>query len=683
MKLLPWIPIALTAAFFIPGARADVKLPAIISDHMVLEKAAKVSLWGQADPSEEVTVTLNGQTAKATTNPEGKWTAYLNLKDSGPGPFEMTVAGKNKLVISDVVVGEVWVASGQSNMEWVLKNSIGAEAEIVNSTNPLLRQFLVKKNAAAEPTVDAEGAWVSASPETSGGFTAVGYFFAKKLQNELKVPVGLIHTSWGGTPSEAWTSAAAINSVPDLKASSDRQWSVIKGYPEQKKAFIEGLSAWIKENAREDKPVADASIYAGPGISTEGWIPVKLPGLVKAAGLPEAGAIWLRKEVTLAKNGAKVPLSLPIDGYDSVYWNGKLLKQTTFKDFQGLGQVRKYGPYDIPAAEVLEGKNVLAIRLYEPVNPAKFTGDPKIGPVSLAGEWQAKAEYDFPALDAQKIAAAPQPPATAPGPQNVASSLFNGMINPIVPYTISGAIWYQGESNAGRAYQYRTAFPLMISDWRKQWNQGDFPFYFCQLANFMVKKPEPGDSAWAELREAQSMTLKLPKTGQAILIDIGESGDIHPRNKKDAGERLALIALAKDYGKTIPFSGPVYDAMKVENGKVVLAFKNSDGGLVAKPLPETYDVKSQIKETAPLVRNSPNSPLEGFMICGEDKKWVWADAKIEGNSVIVSSEKVPAPVAVRYAWSENPTCNLYNGAGLPASPFRTDDFPATTLANKY
>jgi len=683
MKLPPWTIPALSAALLIPCVRADVKLPAIISNHMVLEKTAKVPVWGMADPGEEVSVTLNGQTVKATADEKGRWATALNLKDSAAGPFEMTIAGKNKLVLSDVVIGEVWVASGQSNMEWGMKNTLNAEQEIAASANPLLRQFLVKKNAAMEPTPEADGAWIAASPETTGSFTAVGYYFGKKLQNELKMPVGLINTSWGGTHSEAWTSEEAIDTLPDLKATADRLKSLVKDYPEKKKAFIEALSRWIKENAREDKPVADASLYAGPGISTEGWIPVNLPGFVKAPGLPEAGAVWLRKEVTLAKTGANVPLSLPIDGYDSVYWNGKLLKQTTFQDFQGLGQVRRYGPYDIPADAVLEGKNVLAIRLYEPVSAAKFTGDPKIGPVSLAGEWQAKAEYDFPALDAQKIAAAPQPPATSPGPQNVASSLFNGMINPILPYAISGAIWYQGESNAGRAFQYRTAFPLMISDWRKQWNQGDFPFYFCQLANFMAKKPEPGDSAWAELREAQSMTLKLPNTGQAVLIDIGESADIHPRNKKDAGERLALIALAKDYGKTIPFSGPVYDSMKVENGRAVLAFKNADGGLVAKPLPQTYDIKSQTKETAPLVRNSPNSPLEGFMICGEDKKWVWADAKIDGNSVIVSSEKVPAPVAVRYAWTENPTCNLYNGAGLPASPFRTDDFPTTTLANKY
>jgi sialate O-acetylesterase len=595
----------------------------------------------------------------------------------------MTVEGKNKLTLADVVVGEVWVAGGQSNMEMVLKSTNDAGKEIAGSANPLLRQFLVKKAATPVSQDDTEGKWIAAGPETAAQFTAVGYYFGKMLQKELSVPVGIINDNWGGTPSEAWTSVSAIDSVPDLKAARERIWAAIKEYPGKRKAFVDGLGAWIKENAREDKPVADASAYAGEDVSTEGWVAVSLPGLVTAEGLPKAGAVWLRREVNVpSKSGAVLQLVLPIDGFDTVYWNGELIKQTTWQDFPGAGFVRRYGPFSIPPSKIKEGRNILAIRLYEPVDPAKFTGAPMAG-VSLAGEWQAKAEYEFPALDAEKIAAAPQPPANVPGSQHAPAYLFNGMINPILPYAISGAIWYQGESNASRAYQYRTAFPLMIADWRKQWNQGDFPFYFCQLANYMAKKPEPGESQWAELREAQSLALKVPKTGQAVIIDVGEAGDIHPRNKKDVGERLAVIALAKDYGKSIPYSGPVYDSMKVKNGKAVLKFTHTDGGLVARPLPETFVVKSQTNETAPLVRNSPGSQLEGFAICGEDKKWVWADAKIEGNSVIVSSDKVSAPVAVRYAWSDNPTCNLYNRAGLPASPFRTDDFPPVTLNTKY
>ena len=648
---------------------------------MVLQKAARVPIWGNADPGEQVKVSMNGQAAEASAGTDGKWMAFLNLKESDSGPFEMTVDGKNHIVLTDVLVGEIWVASGQSNMVFEVKGAIDAEKEVASPANPLLRQFLVKRATASQPAGDTEGEWVSASPETTPVFTAVGYFFAKKIQAELKVPVGLINASWGGTTIESWTNGEAIGSDPDLKAAGDRLWAAENDYPKLKKDFVDGLSAWTKENAREDKPPADASVYVGMDVSTDGWVPVKLPGLVKAAGLPEAGAVWLRKEVS-PKIGANVPLSLPIDGYDSVYWNGKLLTQTSYRDFPGVGYVRRSGACIIPSAQVHDGKNVLAIRLYEPVEPAKISGGIMAGTIGLGGEWLAKAEYEFPALDAKILAAAPRPPPIAAGPLGCPSSIFNGMISPILPYAIRGVIWYQGESNWKRGFQYRTTFPLMISGWRKQWNQREFPFYFCQLANFQAKNPTPADSTWAELREAQSMALKLPNTGQAVLIDVGESGDIHPRNKKDVGERLALIALAKDYGKSLPYSGPVFDSLKVEGNKAILTFRHTDGGLIAKPLAATYLVQSRTNTTAPLVRNSPNSQLEGFSICGEDKKWVWADAKIDGDTVVVTSDKVAVPVAVRYAWADNPTCNLYNGANLPASPFRTDDFPPVTLNAK-
>jgi len=666
----------------VSGAQADVKLPAIISNRMVLEKAERVPIWGKADPGEDVEVSLAGQTVKTQAGADGKWSVALDLKAVGPGPFEMTVQGKNKLTLADVAVGEVWVASGQSNMEWVVKNTIGAEAETAGSTNPLLRHFLVKKAAVPANADDTEGAWVSASPETTGGFTAVGYYFGKKLQSELKSPVGIINTSWGGTPSEAWTSAEALETVPELKAASERLWAEAASYPAAKEEYLKKMKAWLKETAREDKPVSDVAAFAGADISTDGWTKVKIPGLVEAPGLPKTGAVWLRKEITMPA-AADLALNLPIDGFDSIYWNGGLLAQTTYQSPGGPNGVRRGGPLNIPAAKVLTGKNVLAIRLYAPAGPAKISGEPKAGPMSLSGEWLAKAEHEFPALDQKAAAAAPQAPKAPMAPQNTSAFLFNGMISPILPYAISGAIWYQGESNAGRAVQYRTAFPLMIADWRKQWGQGEFPFYFCQLANFMPKTQEPGDSAWAELREAQSLTLNAPKTGQAVLIDIGEAGDIHPRNKKDVGERLARIALAKDYGQSVPCSGPVYESMKVENGKARLTFSSATGGLVAAPLAANYVVKSLTNETAPLVRNSPSSQLEGFAICGEDKVWVWADATIDGDDVIVWSDRVPSPVAVRYAWSNNPTCNLANGAGLPASPFRTDSFPATTEGKSY
>lgn len=679
MKILPKLSFVLVLAFSLPGALANVTLPGIISDHMVLQKAARVPIWGNADPGESVTVSMNGQSVKADAGADGKWLVAFDLKQSASGPFEMTVQGKNQMVVTDVVVGEVWVASGQSNMEFGLKGAIDADKEVASPANPLLRQFVVKKAIPSQPTDKIYGAWIPASPETIPGFTAVGYFFGKKIQTELKTPVGIINASWGATSSESWTSSEGIAANPDLKAASDRLWAALNDYPQKKKEFVDGLTEWTKKNAREDKPLADASVYAGAEVSTEGWVPVKFPGLVKAAGLPDAGAVWLRKEVKLTK-GANVLLSLPIDGFDSVYWNGKLLGKTSYQDFSGVGNVRRYR---VPTAEVLDGKNVLAIRLYEPVEPAKITGAMMAESLRLDGEWLAKAEYVFPVLDAKILASAPPLPPVGGNALSCPSSIFNGMIAPILSYTIRGVIWYQGENNCRRAYQYRTTFPLLISDWRKQWKLGDFPFYFCQLANHLGKKPTPTDSTWAELRDAQSVALKLPNTGQAVLIDVGESSDIHPRNKKDVGERLALIALARDYGKTVPYSGPVFDSLKVLGNKAILTFQHTEGGLIAKPLAATYNVHTGLGMTAPLVRNSPNSPLEGFAICGADKQWVWADAKIEGNTVVATSDKVAAPVAVRYAWADNPTCNLYNGANLPASPFRTDDFTPITLDGKF
>ena len=669
------------ATFLLPlgSALADVTLPTIFSEHMVLEKTAKVPVWGKADPGEKITVTLADQTASATAGEDGKWTLNLDLKDSGPGPFEMTVKGKNEIKIADVVVGEVWVASGQSNMEWAVKNTTDAEAEIAKSANPMLRQFLVKKNAIPAPTDQMEGSWVIAGPGTTPGFTAVGYFFGKSLQKELNVPVGLINTSWGGTPSEAWTSTEALNTVPALKDSTERLLKDASTYSQRLKDYVEKLTAWLKANGRDDKK-SDPAAFAGLDASKDGWTAVNLPGAITGPGLPNNGVVWLRRDIEF-KTKPQEDLKLTfggIDGFEAFYRNGQLIKELPYDNILSAGARRTY---TVPASAIKVGNNVAALRIFSPIVPAAV----KSLPAQFDGQtskWMAKAEQTFPAL-AANAEAAPTAPGNLPTPQNTSSYLFNGMINPVIPYAIKGAIWYQGESNAGRAFQYRTAFPLMITDWRTRWQQGDFPFYFVQLANYQVKESKPAESGWAELREAQSLTLKLPNTGQAVIIDIGESGDIHPRNKKDVGERLAKIALARDYGKDLVYSGPVYQSMKVEDGKVRLTFDHLGGGLVAHPVPEKYDVNSGKKQTAPLVRNSPNSELEGFSICGEDKQWVWADAKIDGDSVVVWSDKVPKPVAVRYGWANNPNTNLYNKAGLPTSPFRTDDFPAATLNGKY
>lgn len=668
------------------GLPANVRLPAIFSDHMVLKKAVDVPVWGKASPGEEVTVTLEERTAKATADASGKWKVLLDLADSGPGPFSMTVQGQNTITLNDVVVGAVWVASGQSNMEWPLQRSKDPAEEIAKSANPWLRQFEVTKSASPVPLEDCQGRWVVASPSTAGRFSAVAYYFGKTLQNELQIPVGLIHTSWGGTPSEAWTSAASLDTRDEFKSGKDAIHAEVKAHPEKQKKWAADFADWLKATHREDRPTGDPSAFASPETTTDSWEAVTLPGPVQTGKISGRGAVWIRADIPLAPSPGGNPVGLDLgalEGFESVYCNGSPVISLNYRDYPGTGHIRRLGKYNIPANLLRPGKNAIAIRVYAPAEEAKFPTPVTIGGKVPEGGWKVAEEYSLPALTPAQSGSLPKPPVAPPPPQTVASFLFNGMVHPLIPYAISGVIWYQGESNAQRAFQYRTAFALLIEDWRNAWQQGNFPFYFCQLPNYLDKKSVPGEGSWAELRESQSTALSLPNTGQAVLIDLGDAKDVHPLNKRDVGERLARIALAKDYGKSVPFSGPVFQSVTFESGKARVHFRPAEGGLVARSVPATYSVASPGNLTAPTVRNSPSSELEGFAICGADREWVWADAKIDGDSVLVWSDKVPAPVAVRYGWADNPTVNLTNGSGLPASPFRTDDFPASTRNSKY
>lgn len=662
------------------ASRADVKLPSIFSDHMVLQAAEQVPVWGQADASEEVTVTFNGQSYTVKAGVEGRWSLLMNLKGTAAGPFEMQVSGKNRITIRDVVVGQVWLASGQSNMERLLKQTAGAEREIAGSANPMIRQFKIPRTAADAPARDCKGEWVLAGPATSADFTAVGYYFAKRLQGDLGAPVGIINSTWGGTFSEAWTSVEGIAQIPSLASGNDLRKKLRQEYPGQIKAFAEQFTAWMRETGRADRPSDPAPFLAEP-VNPEGWVSVTLPGKVAAPGLPECGAIWLRREVDVPP--AAIPAGMNVlfgelKGFETVYWNGKKISATTLDKFTGEGMPRLCG---IAPQLIRPGKNTLALRVFAPAEAPSFRSNPQAfnaGAVSLVGTWQAKAEFALSKLDS------PPPPSPPRRPvSQLASELFNGMIAPLIPFRLAGVIWYQGEANRGRAWEYREAFPLLIKDWRKQWGRDDLPFYFCQLANFLEKKDTPSESEWAETREAQSMALALPATGQAVLIDIGEAKDIHPLNKREVGERLARIALARDYGKGIVFSGPVYQSMAAEGKTIRVTFSHMERGLAARPLPARYDVRTQTGESAPLIRNCPGNELEGFAISGADRKWMWANAKIEGDSVVVWSDAVQKPVAIRYGWADNPTCNLFNGEGLPASPFRTDDFPLITKGNVF
>jgi len=669
-----FVQIAVASALLYRAA-ADVTLPAIFSEHMVLQKADSVPIWGKAAPGETVTVTLDSKTGRATADSDGKWKTALDLKAAAAGPFDMIVQGRNRLVVPDVIVGEVWLASGQSNMELPLKVTANAAAEIAKSANPFLRQFLVKKAGSKLPADDCQGHWTVAAPETSGDFTAVGYYFGKELQQERKLPVGIIHSSHGGTLIEPWTPADCFDRVPSFKTSADALRERTEEYPKQKAWFAADFAAWLKQNGREDEPHPNVTLYADDKISTEDWTPVSLPG--KISDFPSSGVFWIRREIDVpaqvAHQGFKVMIG-PLSGYWRVYWNGRKIDEMTYAHLPG-----KNFPcyFPVPVEDIRAGSNILAIRIYSPVSPLVVSGASLwAGPIDLNGPWLARVERSFSDLTPEVMRSAPimsyEQPDMLPG------ALYNGMIHPLVPYAIAGVLWYQGESNTKRAYEYRTAFQTLIKGWREKWQLENLPFYFCQVCNNLAKVSKPGESAWAELRESQVQALALPETGQAVTIDLGEAGDLHFRDKQTLGHRLFLIAEARHYGNPVPYSGPVYDSMNVEDGKIRLQFKNADGGLVAQKLPATYNVKTLTGETAPLIRNSPNSQLEGFAICGEDHRWVWADARIDGDSVVVWSDAVPKPVAVRYAWSDNPTCNLYNGAGLPASPFRTDNFPAIT-----
>jgi sialate O-acetylesterase len=675
---------------------AELKMPSIFKDDMIIQRDKAVPVWGWADAGATVTVEFAGQKKTAKADKDGKWTLTLKAMKASTEPQVMTITssiGNQKSEIKNILIGDVWVCSGQSNMGMTVNGCQNAKEEIEKSFNPLIRQFGVDHRPSLNPEADVQGKWEIANTNTTAGFTAVGYFFAREIQKKLKIPVGFINTSWGGTPAEAWTSKEALFACADLKEPMEKQIEDFATYSNRLQKFQADHVAWEEKYGRKDTGTpGQTSPMANVSTDTADWKKMPVPGAIAKAGYGNGGIVWIRKNVEIPANwkNRRVTVEFPrITDFVTAYFNGAKIGEVT------AGKELGRNPFFflVPNKLVQPGKATIAVRVVAYNGNGGIHGDPKMIRLALSqneglpldGEWLCKAETEFQPMprDAAQRPAAPQKrdlPHTATG-------LFNGMVNPLIPYAFTGALWYQGESNAGRAYQYRTLFKVMINDWRDRWNNGKFPFYFCQLANFKAMTQNPEESDWAELREAQTMALELPNTGQANLIDIGEETDIHPRNKQEVGRRLALIALANTHGdRKLEYYGPVYESMKIKDGKAVIKFSHANG-LVAKELPATYKPKSSADEEKPLVKPSPNSQLQGFAICGEapagtSNNWVWADAKIDGSTVVVWSDKVQKPVAVRYAWANNPVCNLYNKAGLPAYPFRTDDFPYTTLDKK-
>ena len=643
----------LTMAFFIVSTlKAEVKLARIFSSNMVLQQGLENPVWGWADKGEKLTITFAGETQKTKADKNGKWKVLLPKMEYG-GPYTLTVKGDNEITLDNILIGEVWVCSGQSNMEFVVAQAKNSDQEIADANYPNLRMFTVPKKVSQTPVDDLDGGqWEVCTSENAPHFSAVGYFFARQLLKDLNVPIGMIHTSWGGTVAETWISPENIAKDPDLAdALSKLKKLDLDQYKQQKLAEIAKMFDG-KLPQKDEGLVGGKAVYAASDFNDGNWSSIQTPALWESVGYPGIdGIAWYRTSFTLteeqAQNKAELHLST-IDDADKTWVNGQLVGETI-----GYNEDRVY---TLNADQLKAGKNVIAVRVVDTGGGGGIYGNAsalfiKIGNehIRLAGDWKFK-------ISEVTVNA-------SVGPNDYPTLLYNGMINPIIPYGIKGAIWYQGESNADRAYQYRRVFQTLIKDWRQQWGLGDFPFFWVQLANFMQAQDQPQESAWAELREAQTRAMELPNTAQALSIDIGNANDIHPKNKQDVGKRLALDALKITYEKDVVNSGPTFDTMELDGNRAIISFKNTGSGLMLK---DKYGY------------------LKAFAIAGIDKKFHWAKGEImNDHTVVIYSDEVKNPVAVRFGWADNPDdLNLYNQEGLPAVPFRTDDWKGVTAGKK-
>ncbi|MBS0032006.1 sialate O-acetylesterase [Chitinophaga sp. 22321] len=632
---------------------ATVRLPNIFGDNMVLQRDKPIPVWGWADKNEKITVQFNGQTKTVKADKNGQWKVLLNPEKAG-GPYNLSVKGQNDITLHDILMGDVWICSGQSNMEFHVNDVLNADKEKAASANPEIRHFYLPKEIATTPKTDVKpSAWLAASPENTGDFTAVGYFFARALNEQLHVPIGLIHTSWGGTMVETWISREGLADNPafsDLMKNTpvlnlDSFATVAKNKVAKQIASLQGSLP----------DAATAASWSAADANDQSWKKMKVPGVWEQQQLPDFdGEVWFRYHFNIADADAGKPAELSlgaIDDNEVTYINGTRIGTTN-----GYNIPRQY---TIPAGVLKAGDNVIAVKIQDTGGGGGFTGEPEEVFVNTGGHKQSLAgNWAF------RISAVQAGNGSSVGPNSYPSLLYNAMINPVIPFAIKGAIWYQGESNADRAYQYRTAFPLLINDWRRLWKQGDFPFYFVQLASFnSANGNSKNGSKWAELREAQTLSLQVPNTGMAVITDIGEPKDIHPRNKQDVGKRLAATALHNTYGQNNVYSGPVYQSMQTNGNKVSISFTHIGGGLTVK---DKYGY------------------IRGFEVAGADQQFHYAKAYVDGDKVVVYTDEVSSPVAVRFGWADdNLEDNLFNKEGFPAAPFRTDNWKSITQDKKY
>ena len=644
-------------------AQAELRVSGFFSDHMVLQSGQTLPVWGKADPGERITVTFRKRTATAEVDATGRWTAELPPQKVGK-PSLLTVATDNEqMQFVDVLVGEVWICSGQSNMERRVDQVDDAEAEIAAADYPSIRFFDVPHRYSIAPEDDLEANWQVCSPETVAGFSAVGYYFGRKLWQELDVPIGLVSTNWGGTPAESWTPLKTLESRPDYAALIDDYREAVRMLtedPDLAATLQAEFDAFTERaNALSKSPPEPEDSWFDPDAPFPEGEPVQpdTQFLAETDGLVHVRTVLTLDATQAAQTGARLQLG-QIDNFDVAWINGVRVGST----LRGASRPRMtFRDYEIPDGTLKAGENVVLLQIVDIRRIADFGREidfPKIAwptndVVALRDGWSMQLVQD--------IGARPEP--LDARMKDMGSFLWNGMVAPIVPAAFRGVIWYQGESNTDRAEQYRTLFPDMITAWRDAWGHGDFPFYFVQLANFGNRR------GWPELREAQRETLALPNTGMAVTIDIGDPRDIHPTNKQDVGLRLALWALAETYGATeptsflghlpligkafrspIPYSGPLFADAELNEGQIRVGFDHVYDGLVT----------------------TDGGPVKGFEIAGKDGVFKPATATIEGDTVVLSHPEVATPATIRYAWHINPEVNLINSVDLPASPFQSD-----------
>lgn len=647
---------------------ADVSLPSIFSNNMVLQQQKPIRVWGWADAGEKVTVEFGGESQSTVADKHNKWAVTLSPCEASNRPAVLRVIGNNTIAFKNVLVGEVWVCSGQSNMVWKVRYCDNAKKEIAEADYPEIRLYSVSREVSVAEAENCRGQWVECSPTVVRNFSAAGYYFGREIHKNLKVPIGLISSNWGGTKIEAWMPMERLEKIASMakrvvhtkKLTNPATFqSKVREYKRKAKEHKTNYSQTVQK--AEDPELA--AKYSSSEFNDSAWKTMHLPCTWTQGGLADYdGYVWFRKSIEIPDTwaGRDIVLKLgPVDEVDVTWFNGVKVggKGSVIPRDTRFWKVARI--YRVPGKYVKAGKNVIASRVADTYDRGGFWGlsasemycqladqsKQEALKISLAGKWKY--------LPTERL---PKAPAN-PSHPNLCSMLYNGMIHPLVPFGVRGVIWYQGESNAGRGYQYRELMPALIESWRQKWDDQSMVFIQTQLANFQPRAIDPVESAWAELRESQLLTaLNDPKGGMAVTIDIGDADDIHPRNKQDVGKRLALIARKVAYKQDISYQGPVFKAFQIRGKEIRLKFSSVFEGLVAR-----------------------GGTLKGFAIAGEDKEFVWAKARIEGEEVIVSSDQIANPVAVRYGWSDNPECTLYNKAGLPATPFRTDNWKLSTL----